>query len=436
MLDPRFDRIFGRADARIAVLEEMPVGASLAAGLVALRSMQMDGYAAVRVHALWNKLIAWATAQQMIATNDSINGVRGLIEPLYDPTEPHLIAAQELAAACSVTYGTARAQVDLVDRISHCMPECWEALDRGDLTLSHVRAFHRATQDCAPHLVKTVEAEIIPLAIARKMTPSQLARATARLLITLDPDGAEERAEAAKDRADVELYPGPDETASLHAFGDAAPLVQVMDELDERAAAMKRAGDPRPIGALRVQALTDAILGSSEQPNSGKVTTHVLVTIDLPTLLGLNQNPGELAGYGPITAETARQLATDATLSRLVMDPMTGEALDLGRTYQPSKLLRRLVQASRPRCSMVGCSRPAYQCEIDHRLEHAQGGDTNPENLQPLCKLHHELKTKKRWKVGVNAEGQQSWTSFLGFTYVSYDRDPLISDSDPPAEAA
>jgi hypothetical protein len=118
------------------------------------------------------------------------------------------------------------------------------------------------------------------------------------------------------------------------------------------------------------------------------------------------------------------------------MDPMTGEALDLGRTYQPSKLLRRLVQASRPRCSMVGCSRPAYQCEIDHRLEHAQGGDTNPENLQPLCKLHHELKTKKRWKVGVNAEGQQSWTSFLGFTYVSYDRDPLISDSDPPAEAA
>jgi hypothetical protein len=38
--------------------------------------------------------------------------------------------------------------------------------------------------------------------------------------------------------------------------------------------------------------------------------------------------------------------------------------------------------------------------------------------------------------VGVNADGQQTWTSFLGFTYVSYHRDPLISDPDPPAQAA
>jgi hypothetical protein len=161
-----------------------------------------------------------------------------------------------------------------------------------------------------------------------------------------------------------------------------------------------------------------------------------VVTVDLTTLLGLNDSPGELAGYGPITAQLARQIAADSTLRRLVTDPVTGEGIDLGRKYRPSKLLRRLVEVTKSRCSMIGCSRPAYRCELDHRDEHARGGETNPQNLQPLCKLHHQMKTKKRWKVGANEAGKQTWTSFLGFSYVSHDEDPLVSDSDPPAAAA
>ena len=35
----------------------------------------------------------------------------------------------------------------------------------------------------------------------------------------------------------------------------------------------------------------------------------VNVTIDLPTLLGLAENPGQLAGYGPIPASVARTTA-------------------------------------------------------------------------------------------------------------------------------
>jgi hypothetical protein len=42
---------------------------------------------------------------------------------------------------------------------------------------------------------------------------------------------------------------------------------------------------------------------------------------------------------------------------------------------------------------------------------------------------------KKRWTVGVNADGTLIWTSFLGFTYPTRDHDPLTGDSDPPASA-
>ncbi len=436
MLDPGFDRIFGKTDARIAALEEMPVGAGLAAALVRLRSVQMDAYAAVRVHALWSKVIAWATAQQMIATNDSISGIRGLVEPPTDLNEPYRLAAQELASATSIPYGTARAQVDLVDRVGACMPASWTALDSGDLSLTHVKALHRASRDCPPQIAAAVEAQLVPRAVARGWTPGQLAREARKLIISIDPDGAAEREEAARQRSDVEFFPGEDGMCSLNAYGPAPMVRELADVIDERAAGMRRDGDDRPIGMRRFQALCDAVLGSSAQATPESRRAHTVVMVDLSTLLGLNDQPGELVGFGPITAQTARRIAADSTLRRLVTDPVTGNGIDLGRKYRPSQLLRDLVRLTKPRCSMIGCNRPAYQCEIDHRQEHNRGGDTNDQNLQPLCKLHHQLKTMKRWKVGVNADGQPTWTSFLGFTYVSHDQDPRVGDSDPPAEAA
>ena len=39
------------------------------------------------------------------------------------------------------------------------------------------------------------------------------------------------------------------------------------------------------------------------------------MTVDVPTLLGLQDNPAELAGYGPIPAELAHILAADGPLA-------------------------------------------------------------------------------------------------------------------------
>ena len=67
---------------------------------------------------------------------------------------------------------------------------------------------------------------------------------------------------------------------------------------------------------------------------------RVDVTVSLATLLGVDQAPGELAGYGPITAQTARRLAATGTWRRLITDPATdpatGTSLDVGKTrYRP-----------------------------------------------------------------------------------------------------
>jgi hypothetical protein len=87
----------------------------------------------------------------------------------------------------------------------------------------------------------------------------------------------------------------------------------------------------------------------------------IQVTIDLPTLLRLADHPGELAGYGPIPPEVARQLAAGGDLVRLVTDPLTGRLLDYGRTrYRPPEALARFVAARDVTCRCPGCiNRPA-----------------------------------------------------------------------------
>jgi hypothetical protein len=149
-------------------------------------------------------------------------------------------------------------------------------------------------------------------------------------------------------------------------------------------------------------------------------------------LLGLTSTPGEISGYGPITADAARLIASDATLRRLVTDPVTGIMVDLGRSsYRPTAQLRRIVTSRDRSCRFPGCSRPSRRCDVDHDHDWAHGGRTSTCNLQCLCRMHHQLKTKQLWRSTIDADGTTTWSSPLGFTY----RQPPAcypTDTDPP----
>ena len=71
------------------------------------------------------------------------------------------------------------------------------------------------------------------------------------------------------------------------------------------------------------------------------VKPQIRVTIPATTLLGLDNTPGHLDGYGPIPADIAARIANDATWQRLLTDPTTGILTDYSTTtYQPGKILR------------------------------------------------------------------------------------------------
>ena len=104
------------------------------------------------------------------------------------------------------------------------------------------------------------------------------------------------------------------------------------------------------------------------------------MSVGLSTLLGQDNDPGELDGHGPIPAALARRLADDptGTWRRLVTDPL-GKLIDYGRpVYEPPTALRDFVVARDRTCRFTSCDRPAGRCEIDHIDSWEDGGETKP----------------------------------------------------------
>jgi hypothetical protein len=93
-------------------------------------------------------------------------------------------------------------------------------------------------------------------------------------------------------------------------------------------------------------------------------------------------------------------------------------------TYRPTADAERQVIARDQYCAFPSCRMPAHRCDVDHvePFDHERpeaGGLTVPENLQPLCRRHHRLKTHHPgWRVTRDPHtGIASWTSPTGHTY-------------------
>jgi hypothetical protein len=143
-----------------------------------------------------------------------------------------------------------------------------------------------------------------------------------------------------------------------------------------------------------------------------------LVSAD--TLLGLDDEPADLAGYGSITAQTARRLAADAsaTWRRLLTDPDTGHLLDIGKdSYRPPQRLRDFTIARDGVCCFPTCNQPGYCCEYEHIVEFGRGGETTRRGGALACRRHNLCKIGTGWRYRLDSDGVFIWTSDTGHRY-------------------
>ena len=123
---------------------------------------------------------------------------------------------------------------------------------------------------------------------------------------------------------------------------------------------------------------------------SGGEKPHITVTVPWGVLSGAKRQLPELDGYA-IDPTTLKRWACDAGVVRIITDA-DSQPIDVGRrtrTIPPA--LRRALDYRDGGCVWSGCQIPASWCDAHHIVHWANGGDTNLENCQLLCRRHHTM---------------------------------------------
>ena len=335
-------------------------------------------------------------------------------------------ASDEIALAAGWSRGVAWSRLHLAFTLTQRLPATLEALARGEIDLRCVQKLADLTEPLPADIAQRVEAAVLP--DAAEQDANDLGRAARKVIARLDPDGAKARHQVRKRDRRVELTPMDDAMAELRAYLPATDATRIYRTLDQFANAAAP-GDERTMDQRRADAFVDLLLKPAGRGNGTNSGVVVQVTMPATMLMGLDEQAGELAGYGPIPADVARTLAADATWKRLLTDPASGQLLDYGRTtYRPPAALADFIRARDHHCVFPGCHRPADACDIDHEIPFPKGA-TCGDNLECLCRHHHRLKHEGGWTLD-HRDSVHIWTSPEGAEYRR--RPVLIAPPQPP----
>ena len=175
---------------------------------------------------------------------------------LYVDEAATCLAATEVAAALRISPVTAGIRVREAAVLTGPLSPTLDALEGGVLDRSKARVITEQCRPLQPDQAAAVQDLVLPS--AGGLSTSELRDLTAHAVITIDPDGTEERHQEAAARRELTLRPQPDAMANLNAYlpaDGAVKIFQISDLL-----ATSTAGtldDPRGIGARRVDALVD-----------------------------------------------------------------------------------------------------------------------------------------------------------------------------------
>ena len=403
------------AESTVHWLEDVEPGLELAGWLMAYGDVPISGYDRVVVLRAHQRMASHYAAQvlrDMAEVSAAFVAEDGLNVQSADE-----YAAAEIRAALRLTRRSADAELSFALDLQRRLPQVFESLDAGSIDVRRAKVFDRYTIDLPIAAARTIVDAVLP--DAPNLTTGQLGARLDRLRMEIEPDEAQERYEHAVNDRRVVMEPTPAGTANLYAF-DLPPdrASALMKRLNRTARSLRNDGDQRSMDQLRTDVFLDLCTGGTAQSTS---EGSVDISVDLETLLNLNDDPGELAGYGPVIADITRKVAerqVDGTWRYTVTDPDTGRPLSTGTTRRrPTAAQHRAVVARNRTCIFPGCRMPARDCDLDHRIPWAEGGRTRTEDLGPLCRHDHGIRHAAGWTYEILRNGDIEWTSRLGHIY-------------------
>jgi hypothetical protein len=197
-------------------------------------------------------------------------------------------------------------------------------------------------------------------------------------------------------------------------------------------------------------------------PQTLPLRGSVNLSMPLATWLGASRSPGDIAGFGPATAESCEELAdwiaqspgtrwcltvTDkkgravghgcarrpppprsdpaglaAWLARLKIEPIEAGTCTHARQvpgYRIPDSLHHIVKIRQRTCSNPICSRPATAADDDHTLAYGKGGRTCECGVGPACRKCHRTKQAPGWRLEQPSPGVLVWHLPNGRSFTS-----------------
>lgn len=414
--------------------------------------------------------------------------------------------ALDVAMATGVTQITASRRLEQALHLVHRLPGTLALVESGELTVGQALVLREETATLPAETCAAVEHDVLPTVLGK--TSADTRRAVRRSLARLDAKNADERREARRRERRAFVTPKSDGQGLLGVLGSGEDTSRFFDQLTLLARMTFGADDVRTLDQQRADlALSLAgfalagrhghgpslrgYLGLAVEDDPGcsladtnrltaaqLATLQAVVVVPVETALGISDNPAELVGYGPITAEHARELLASAELRHATADQATGRLVGLSdqvvrrprglptwptrhffddvveidtgpppppppitlqdallafvhgpqplearleRQHDPGAGLTRFLRLRDVRCHGPGCSQPAHLCDLEHWTRHPFG-PTAAVNVAPVSRRCHNAKTYGGWAFTPHPDGSVTWTSPLGRSWVRESR--------------
>jgi 5-methylcytosine-specific restriction endonuclease McrA len=337
---------------------------------------------------------------------------------------PDDMEREDVATALRLAPQTAQNRIDIARTLVGHLPYVCSALATGEISAAHATTIAREVaeiinKDVPMATIRKIEE--VAIAHAEFHTPSQVTNKVRSTIAKLAPEEFAAQVELASEGRRVEIYPEKFGMSTIIAILPAADAQTVMLAIEKLARISMRkeiaqSDTSNRLDQLRADALTQIaasyLATSKDEALNHRRPVTVNLTLDLTTLLGIDENPGILSGYGAIPASVARELAADGKWRRFITDPVSGNLLDYGRkTYEPPQALVDFVTARDRTCRFPGCRQPSRTADIDHAIPWEKGGATSAANMGLLCRRHHRMKTSGEWHLDSFPDGSCRWTS-------------------------
>ncbi len=330
--------------------------------------------------------------------------------------------ASEVALARRDSPARGGRHLGFAKALVHEMPHTLAALERGALSEWRATLIVRESACLDVEDRQALDAELCAdISKLDGMGDARITAAAKEIAYRLDAQAVVDRAAKATEERTVTIRPAPDTMTYVTALLPVAQGVGVY-------AGLRRAADTtfddRSRGQVMADTLVERVTG---RPAEAAEPVAVNLVISDETLLGKDNSPAVIEGYGPIPAAVARGLVhgavTDerskATLRRLYRRPRTGNLVAMeSRSRCFPNGLAEFIGLRDQTCRTPYCDAPIRH--RDHAQPHNRGGPTSAQNGLGMCEQCNYVKESFGWSVIAADENGTHTAQFVTPTGARY----------------